>query len=67
MGDVKGYEGPERRSHPRFPITFPALLRLSALREGNPNILELDGETVDLSLAGARILLSEKTEIASFV
>ncbi len=67
MEDVKGYEGPERRAHPRFPITFPAFLRLSVIREGNPAILELDGESVDLSLAGARILLSKKPEIASFI
>ena len=67
MEGVKGYEGPERRAHPRFPITLPALLRLSAIREGHPNILELDGETVDLSLVGARILLPEKPEVVSFI
>ena len=67
MEDVKGYEGPERRAHPRFPITLPALLRLSAIREGHSNIVELDGESVDLSLVGARILLSEKPEVVSFI
>jgi len=67
MEDVKGYEGPERRAHPRFPITLPALLRLSAIREGNPTILELDGETVDLSLVGVKIFLPEQPEAVSFV
>jgi hypothetical protein len=62
MEDVKGYEGPEKRAHPRFPTRFPAFLRFSAIRDGNPTILELDGETIDVSLEGAKLLLPEKPD-----
>lgn len=67
MEVAKEYEGPERRAHPRFAMPFPASLRLSVIREGNPTVLEFGGETVDVSLVGARILLPEKPEIASFI
>jgi hypothetical protein len=67
MEVAKEYEGPERRAYPRFPMPFPASLRLSVIREGNPTVLEFDGETVDVSLVGARILLPQKPEIASFI
>ena len=52
MEDVKGHKGLEKRTHPRFQITIPAFLRLSAMKEGNPTILELECETGDISLEG---------------
>ena len=52
MEDVKGHKGLEKRAHPRFRITFPAFLRLSVMKEGNPTILELECETGDISLEG---------------
>jgi hypothetical protein len=52
MEDVKQYEGPERRANPRFHSILSAFLRLSVIKEGNPTILELGGETVDISLEG---------------
>ncbi|UCD70437.1 MAG: PilZ domain-containing protein [Syntrophobacterales bacterium] len=67
MENVKGYRGTEKRTHPRFHITIPAFLRLSVMKEGNPTILELDGETVDISLEGVKLLISGEAEIVSSI
>jgi hypothetical protein len=67
MEDIKGYEGPEKRVHPRFPTRFPAFLRFSVTREGNPTILELDGETIDISLEGAKLSLPQKPDAVSSI
>ena len=63
----KEYKGPERRVHPRFGILFPVFLRLSVIKEGNPTILELEGETVDISLEGVKLLIPEKADILSSI
>ena len=55
MEDVKGYKGSERRVYPRFYIIFPAFLRLSVIKDGNPTIVELGGETVDISREGVKV------------
>ena len=67
MEDARGYRGPERRAHPRFRITFPALLRLSVMKEGKPTIVELNGETVDISLEGVKLLIPGEAEIVSSI
>lgn len=63
----KEYKGPERRVHPRFQILFPVFLRLSVIKEGNPTILEWEGETVDISLEGVKLLIPEKADILSSI
>ncbi len=67
MEDVKGYRGLEKRTHPRFQITIPAFLRLSVMKEGNPTMLELESETVDISLEGVKLLLSREAEVVSSI
>ena len=67
MEDVKVYKGLEKRAHPRFRITFPVFLRLSVIKEGNPTILEFNGETVDVSLEGVKLLIPEQTEVVSSI
>ncbi len=67
MEEAKEYEGAERRAHPRFHITFPALLRLSLIKEGNPTMLEPGGETVDISLEGVKLSIPEEAEIISAI
>jgi len=67
MEDVKQYEGPERRANPRFHSILSAFLRLSVIKEGNPTILELGGETVDISLEGVKLLLPEEPDILSSI
>jgi hypothetical protein len=67
MEDAKGYGGSERRTHPRFSITFPAFLRLSVTKEGNPTMLEIGGETVDVSLEGVKLLIPEDVEVVSAI
>jgi hypothetical protein len=62
MQEPKEYTGPERRANPRFRITFPAFLRLTVIKEGNPTILELGGQTADISLEGVKLLLPQKSE-----
>jgi hypothetical protein len=63
----KECEGAERRAHPRFHIAFPAFLRLSVIREGNPTILETSGETVDVSLEGVKISIPEEEDVVSAI
>ena len=67
MEDVKGYKGSERRAYPRFYIIFPAFLRLSVIKDGNSTILELGGETVDISLEGVKVLIPEKADVLSSI
>jgi len=67
MEGVKGYEGPEKRAHPRFPTRFPAFLRFSVMRDGNFTILELDGETIDISMEGAKLSLPQKLDAVSSI
>jgi hypothetical protein len=67
MEDVKGYRGLEKRAHPRFHITFPAFLRLSVMKEGNPTILELECETVDISLEGVKLLIPGQADVISSI
>ena len=67
MEDVKVYKGLEKRAHPRFRITFPVFLRLSVMKGGKPTILELNGETVDISLEGVKLLIPEDAEIVSSI
>lgn len=67
MEDVKQYEGPERRENPRFHSVLSAFLRLSVIKEGNPTILELGGETVDISLEGVKLLIPEEPDILSSI
>lgn len=61
------YKGPERRAHPRYQIIYPTFLRLSVIKEGNPAILELEGETVDISLEGVKFLTPEKADVLSSI
>ena len=67
MEDAKGYKGAERRVCPRFQIIFPAFLRLSVIKEGNPTILELGGKTVDISLEGVKLLIPKKADVLSSI
>ena len=67
MQEAKVYEGAERRDHPRFQITFPAFLRLSLMREGNPTMLETGGETVDISLGGVKLSIPGEAEVLSAI
>jgi len=67
MENAKGYKGAERRVYPRFQIIFPAFLRLSVIKEGNPTILEQGGETVDISLEGVKLLIPEKADVLSSI
>ncbi len=67
MEDVKEYKGPEKRVYPRFQIIFPVFLRLSVIKEGNPTILELGGETVDISLEGVKLLIQEEADALSSI
>ncbi len=67
MEAEKEYEGPERRAHPRFRIVFPTFLRLSVVKGGNPTILELEGETVDISLEGVKLLIPETADALSSI
>ncbi len=67
MEDVKAYKGLEKRTHPRFRITFPALLRLSVMKEGKPAILELKVETVDISLEGVKLLMPGEAGAISYI
>jgi len=67
MEEGNGYQGAERRAHPRFHMTFPAFLRLSLIKEGNPTMLETGGETVDISLEGVKLSLPEEAEVLSAI
>ena len=67
MEDVKEYKGPERRTNPRFPTILSAFLRLSVIKDGNPTILELGGETVDISLEGVKLVISKKADVISSI
>ncbi len=67
MEEGNGYQGAERRIHPRFHMTFPAFLRLSLIKEGNPTMLETGGETVDISLEGVKLSLPEEVEVLSAI
>lgn len=67
MEDVKEYKGAERRVCPRFQIIFPVFLRFSVIKEGNPTILELGGETVDISLEGVKLLIPKKADVLSSI
>ena len=67
MENVKEYKGPERRVYPRFQIIFPVFLRFSVIKEGNPTILELGGETVDISLEGVKLVISKKADVISSI
>jgi len=67
MEEANGYEGAERRAHPRFHMTFPAFLRLSLIKEGNPTMLETGGETVDISLEGMKLSIPEEAEVLSAI
>jgi hypothetical protein len=62
MEETKEYTGSERRAHPRFSITFPAFLRLTVMKEGNPTILELGGQTADISLEGIKLSIPAQPE-----
>jgi hypothetical protein len=67
MDVEKEYKGPEKRAHARYQIIYPAFLRLSVIKEGNPTILELEGETVDISLEGVKLLTLEKADVLSSI
>ena len=67
MEDAKEYKGPERRAYQRFQIIFPVFLRFSVIKEGNPTILELGGETVDISLEGVKLLIPEAADALSSI
>ena len=67
MEENKELTGPERRAHPRFRITFPAFLRLSLMKEGNPAMLETGGETVDISMEGVKLSIPEQDEVLSAI
>jgi len=67
MEDVKEYKGPEKRANPRFQIIFPVFLKFSVIKEGNPTILELGGETVDISLEGVKLLIPEAADALSSI
>jgi hypothetical protein len=67
MEEVKEYEGPERRASPRYALTLPAFLRLSVVREGNPTVLEVNAETVDISFEGVKLSISENPEVFSSI
>lgn len=62
MEETREYTGSERRAHPRFTITFPVFLRLTVMKEGNPTILELGGQTADISLEGIKLSIPAQPE-----
>ena len=67
MEEERKYNGVEKRAYPRFRMTFPAFLRLSITRGGNPTILELGGETVDISLEGVKLQFPHQPEAVSSI
>jgi hypothetical protein len=67
MEESKDYTGPEKRAHPRFRMIFPAFLRLSVTKAGNPIMLETGGETVDISMEGVRLSIPEQDEVLSAI